>query len=68
MAGAVRIVGLALLALFAYGVCASDDREVLERARARITRERTEVHGWLTHNATEQGNWTFVRCAADARR
>ncbi|WFC96174.1 hypothetical protein MBRA1_002830 [Malassezia brasiliensis] len=60
MAGAVRIVGLALLALFAHGVCANNDREVLERARARIARERTEVHGWLTHNATEQGNWTWV--------
>lgn len=60
MARAVRVAAL-LLGLGLCGVGSSDSRRTLERALARIQKERTELHGYMTHNATEQGNFTCVR-------
>ncbi|WFD03120.1 hypothetical protein MOBT1_001809 [Malassezia obtusa] len=61
MARAVRVALAALLlAAGLAGVRADADRDVLVRKRTRIRQERIQLHGYMTHNASELGNWTLV--------
>lgn len=45
----------------------ADDTYKYERAISRVQRERQELIGYMTQNATQQGNWTMPRPPRDQR-
>lgn len=45
----------------------TDDPTYIERAIARVRREREELQGYMNHNATQQGNWTLPARPDDER-
>ncbi|WFD43992.1 hypothetical protein MPSI1_002657 [Malassezia psittaci] len=60
MARTVRIALVVWVLVGVIATLADDSLQWLEDARDRIVRQREEVQGYMTHNVSQQGNWSLV--------
>ncbi|WFC99625.1 hypothetical protein MYAM1_002370 [Malassezia yamatoensis] len=64
MARTVRVALVVWVMMGVIAILADDSLQWLEDARDRILRQREEVQGYMTHNVSQQGNWSLVRFIA----
>lgn len=60
-------LALALFVLYLCDSAGAVDMPKYERAIGRVQRERQELIGYMSHNTTQQGNWTMPRPLRDSR-